>query len=73
MQLPEELRGAREANSQAMDLVKGLNTNLAFEVILLARPGWAADNIGRAKMVGRLLHALWALRTELLELRPSLD
>ena len=61
------------ANRKAIDLTLGVDPELAFEVIILARPPHAADDVERAKTVGSLLHALWNLRTELLGLRPSLD
>ena len=69
------LTPAREANRQAIDLTLGVDPEFAFEVIILARPAQAADNVERAKTrtVGRLLHALWNLRTKILGLRPSLD
>ena len=58
---------------RAIDLTLGVDPEFAFEVIILARPAQAADNVERAKTVGRLLHALWSLRTKILGLRPSLD
>jgi hypothetical protein len=67
------LTPAREANRQAIDLTLGVGPELAFEVIILARPAQAADDVERAKTVGRLLHDLWNLRTQILGLRPSLD
>ena len=69
----QRLTPAREANRKAIDLTLGVDPELAFEVIILARPAHAADDVERAKTVGSLLHALWNLRTELLGLRPSLD
>ena len=67
------LTAAREANRQALDITLGVSPELAFEAIILARPAHAADDVERAKTVGRLLHALWNLRTKILGLRPSLD
>jgi hypothetical protein len=58
---------------QALDLARGLDEKRAFAVMILAWPESAADDIERAKTVGRLLHALWTQRSSILGLRPSLD
>ncbi len=54
-------------------MTRGLDEKRAFEVMILARPEAAADDIERAKLVGKLLHALWTQRSSILGLRPSLD
>lgn len=71
----EALETSRSAghSREALDLTRGLDEKRAFEVMILARPEAAADDIERAKLVGKLLHALWTQRSSILGLRPSLD
>lgn len=67
------LSEAREANKQAMDLTRNSTQDTALDVLILATPPGAADDIERAIKVGRLVHDLWTLRAKILGIRMTLD
>ena len=67
------LSEAREANKQAMDLTRNSTQDSALDVLFLATPPGAADDIERAIKVGRLVHDLWTLRAKILGIRMTLD
>jgi hypothetical protein len=67
------LNAARDANMKAMDLSLRPPQASAFDVLILATPRGAEDDINTATIVGKLLHDLWTLRAKLLGLRVTLD
>ena len=67
------LNAARDANKKAMDLTLRPPQASAFDVLILATPRGAEDDINTAIIVGKLFHDLWALRTKILGLRNTLD
>ena len=69
----KSLSGAREANSQTLKLAPTSPLDSALDVLILATPRGADDDISRAIKVGKLFHNLWTLRAKLLELRLTLD
>ena len=64
---------SREANKQAMDLTRNSTQDTALDVLILATPPGAADDIERAIKVGRLVHDLWTLRAKILGIGMTLD
>ena len=67
------LNAARDANRKAMDLTLRPPQTSAFDVLILATPRGAEDDINTAIIVGKLFHDLWTLRAKLLGLRVTLD
>ena len=67
------LSAARDANRKAMDLTLRLPQAPAFDVLILATPRGAEDDISTAIIVGKLFHDLWTLRAKRLGLRVTLD
>ena len=68
------LSGVREANIQTMKLAPtSPDPDSALDVLTLATPRGAEDDISRAIKVGKLLHELWTLRAKLLDIRVTLD
>ena len=60
------LAGARTSNSQVMSWVQNPPQQSDFDVLLLASPRGAEDDIEKAVLVGKLFHDLWTLRTNIL-------
>ena len=67
------LSAARDANRKAMDLNLRPPQAPAFDVLILATPRGAEDDISTAITVGKLFHDLWTLRAKLLGLRNTMD
>jgi hypothetical protein len=64
---------ARLDNRQAMDLIEHSQEDSALDILILAAPQGASDNIHKAILVGRLFHDLWTLRSKVLGVRQTLD
>ena len=67
------LSSVREDNSQTLQLAPTSPLDSALDVLILATPRGAEDDISRAIKVGKLFHELWTLRAKLLGLRLTLD
>ena len=69
----QALQTARIANRQAMDLIEHSQQDSALDILILAVPQGASDDIPKAMIVGMLLHDLWTLRSKVLGVRQTLD
>ena len=67
-----ELAEVRQAHHHAMTLITSMDERTAFQTLILARPRGATNNIGRARIVARLLLDLWKSRTSRVEIRSNL-
>jgi hypothetical protein len=66
------LAGARTSNSQVMSWVQNPPQHSDFDVLILASPRGAEDDIKKAVLVGKLFHDLWTLRTNILGIKHTL-
>ena len=69
----QALQTARIGNKQAMDLIEHSQQDSALDILILAVPQGASDDIPKAMLVGMLLHDLWTLRSKVLGIRQTLD
>ena len=69
----QALAVARDSNMQAMGLTEHSRQDSALDVLILATPRGASDDVRTAILVGKLFHDLWTLRSKLLGIRPNLD